>query len=227
MTVHFNDLTDTAGSTVVAEYQRSVSSGLYTNFLKRLLDICFVLLVAPFAAIVIAAFALIIALDGHNPFYRQDRVGKDGRVFSMWKLRSMVANADDILAAYLTLNPNAKAEWDRSQKLRVDPRITRIGSFIRKSSIDELPQLFNVLVGDMSVVGPRPMMVSQQIIYPGTLYYKMRPGITGFWQVSDRNECEFPARAKYDDKYYREQSLATDVRVLGQTAVAVLRCTGY
>ncbi len=200
--------------------------GLYRSFTKRCLDIFLVLVCAPIAVVVIGIFAILIALDGRMPFYTQRRLGRNGQVFSMLKLRSMVPNADALLERYLAQNPEARKEWDEKQKLRFDPRITRIGLFIRKCSIDELPQLWNVLRGDMSIVGPRPMMVDQRSIYPGTAYYAMRPGITGYWQVSDRNESSFAERAIHDTRYYRELSLGADVRVIVQTVGVVVAGTG-
>ncbi len=151
--------------------------------MKRALDVALVLLAAPLALLIIVLFCPLIMLDGKSPFYTQPRVGRNGRIFRMWKLRSMVADADARLGAYLDANPERRREWDENQKLRDDPRITRVGRIIRKTSIDELPQLWNVLRGEMSMVGPRPMMPDQQAIYPGTAYYALRPGITGFWQT--------------------------------------------
>ncbi|MDQ2093176.1 sugar transferase [Rhodobacteraceae bacterium 10Alg 79] len=199
----------------------------YRRVVKRCLDIAIVLLVAvPTLAILIPLMA-IIALDGRSPIYTQKRLGRDGRVFRMIKLRSMVPGADALLESYLERNTDARAEWDKHQKLKTDPRITAFGAFIRKTSLDELPQLWNVLVGHMSIVGPRPMMVDQEELYPGRAYFEMRPGITGFWQVSDRNESSFAERAQYDTEYYRQMSLGTDLRVIVQTAHVVLKQTGY
>ena len=121
----------------------------------------------------------------------------------------------------------ARAEWDETQKLKNDPRITPFGRFLRKSSLDELPQLWNVFVGDMSLVGPRPMMLNQQALYPGTAYYALRPGITGFWQTAGRNRTSFEARAEYDTSYEAELSLATDVKILARTVSVVVNGTGY
>ncbi|MFW2588502.1 sugar transferase [Sagittula sp. SSi028] len=199
----------------------------YRNGLKRALDIAIVLIALPAVLLLIAICALLIAMDGHNPFYSQLRVGQNDRTFRMWKLRSMVPNADALLADYLAADPVARAEWDHAQKLRHDPRITPIGHFIRKSSLDELPQLLNVLTGDMSLVGPRPMMLNQKEIYPGTAYYALRPGITGFWQTSVRNESSFAERADFDTAYLRQVSLATDLRVLLKTVRVVAHGTGY
>jgi lipopolysaccharide/colanic/teichoic acid biosynthesis glycosyltransferase len=145
----------------------------------------------------------------------------------MWKLRTMVRNADQHLEAYLAQNPTARREWDATQKLKNDPRITPFGRLLRKTSIDELPQLFNVLNGTMSLVGPRPMMLDQEKYYHGTEYYCMRPGITGLWQVSDRNNCAFRDRVDYDAIYCRELSLKTDLSLLCKTVGVVCRATGH
>jgi lipopolysaccharide/colanic/teichoic acid biosynthesis glycosyltransferase len=145
-------------------------AGLYRDGFKRALDVVIVLMCILPVLTIIGCLAVIISFDGKSPFYVQERVGRNGRVLRMWKLRSMVVDADERLKSYLEANPAARAEWDHAQKLRNDPRITRIGHLIRKTSLDELPQLFNGLKGDMALVGPRPMMVSQQELYPGSAY---------------------------------------------------------
>lgn len=200
---------------------------LYRDFGKRVLDCLLVLFAAPAVVLLVAMVAPFIMRDGGPLLYRQSRVGRGGRHFTMWKLRSMVPDADDLLAAHLTSDALARAEWERSQKLRNDPRITRIGRFIRTTSIDELPQLWNVLVGDMSLVGPRPMMPDQIELYPGVGYYALRPGITGYWQTSVRNEASFAQRADFDTRYLRDLSLMTDLKMLTRTVRVVLRGTGY
>ena len=202
------------------------SRGLYRHGGKRLLDIVLVLLAAPFVVPLVLVLAIAAARDGGSPFYCQDRVGKGGRTFRMWKLRSMVVDADARMAAHLAENEAARHEWDQTQKLRNDPRITPFGHFVRKSSLDELPQLWNVLTGDMSLVGPRPMMVCQKSLYPCTAYYELRPGITGYWQTSGRNKTTFAARALFDAAYERELSLATDTAVLLRTVGVVVKGTG-
>lgn len=229
MSQNTGEIFDTARLTRLIEGKRPIHTGraIYRNRAKRVLDLVIVLIaLVPTLAILLPLMA-IIALDGRSPIYVQERLGKGGRVFRMFKLRSMVAGADQVLDGYLARNPAARAEWDRTQKLKSDPRITGFGQFIRKTSLDELPQLFNVLLGQMSIVGPRPMMVEQRDIYPGAAYYEMRPGITGFWQVSERNESSFSERATYDTNYFRQMSLMTDLRVIGATARVVLRGTGY
>ena len=199
----------------------------YASVVKPALDVLLTAIIAIPAALIVAVFALLVMLDGHNPFYRQLRIGKDGREFGMWKLRSMVPNADDVLESYLSQDDEARKEWNLTQKLKNDPRITPIGRIIRKASIDELPQLFNVFKGEMSLVGPRPMMLDQRMLYPGLAYYAMRPGITGFWQTSTRNESSFAERATYDASYYSEMSLKTDVNILIKTVGVVVNGTGY
>ena len=216
------------------EFEKVVESGyfadthnsVYREIVKRGLDIALVLLVALPVVTVLAVLCLLIARDGSSPFYFQTRVGRNGRSFRMWKLRSMVPQADLMLQDYLARNPAARMEWDARQKLRHDPRITRIGRLIRKTSLDELPQLFNVLRGDMSLVGPRPMLPEQRALYPGLAYYALRPGITCFWQISVRNESNFAERAKFDTSYFRELSLATDAKVILKTVGVVLKGTG-
>lgn len=199
----------------------------YGSFIKPMFDSLITLIIAVPAAIIVGLFALLVMRDGHNPFYCQKRIGKNGRSFDMWKLRSMVPNADAVLDDYLDQNPEARREWDLTQKLKHDPRITPIGRFIRKASIDELPQLLNVFRGEMSLVGPRPMMTDQRALYPGVAYYAMRPGITGFWQTSSRNESSFAERATFDASYFNAMSFGTDVRVLVKTIGVVFAATGY
>lgn len=200
---------------------------VYRNVFKRLLDVVLVLMAAPIIVLTVGFLALFLALDGGNPFYSQARVGMNGRIFRMWKLRSMVVGADQKLEAYLAANPAARQEWDTTQKLKCDPRITRFGGMLRKCSLDELPQLWNVLAGDMSLVGPRPMMPSQRDLYPGQAYYRLRPGITGTWQVSKRNESTFADRAQFDQDYEQSVSFATDLGLLVKTVRVVMRATGY
>lgn len=201
--------------------------GLYRGFLKRAVDLVIVAILAVPALLLLTILGAIVAMDGKNPFFWQERVGRHGRVYKMLKLRSMVPNAEALLEKHLAENPEARREWDELQKLKSDPRITWIGRIVRKTSMDELPQLWNVLRGEMSIVGPRPMMTNQVSLYPGTAYYAMAPGITGYWQVSERNECSFAERAYFDNRYFTDISLATDVAVLALTVKVVLRCTGH
>ncbi len=224
---HLNSELNAAAATQVASAPTRTPTGLYRKFFKRALDVTLIILAAPVVVPVIALLALAVAQDGGAPLYSQIRVGKDGRHFRLWKLRTMVKNADQQLDAYLAQNPAAHREWTATQKLKQDPRITRFGRILRKTSLDELPQLINVLAGSMSLVGPRPMMVEQQDFYNGSAYYDLRPGITGLWQISDRNDCDFVGRVAYDDAYARNLSLKTDLATLQQTVGVVLRATGH
>ncbi len=204
----------------------SDSTGLYRNFGKRILDLALVLASALIAVPVILSLALLVSLDGSRPFFRQERIGRGGRTFRILKLRTMVPDAESRLGQHLSDNPAAAVEWDRTQKLRNDPRVTTVGRMLRKTSMDELPQLWNVLTGEMSLVGPRPMLVTQRDLYPGTAYFRLRPGITGPWQISQRNEAEFASRARYDSQYAKSLSLPTDVGILLRTVIVVLKGTG-
>lgn len=229
MTVQLNDLNEKVdlASSPVGPVQTVQRPGVYRNGLKRLFDVAAVAASLVVVVPLIALLALMVARDGHFPFYRSDRVGRGGRVFRMLKLRTMVPNADRMLDEHLATDPAARFEWEKTQKLKADPRITRFGRFLRKSSLDELPQLWNVLVGDMSLVGPRPMMPSQRPLYPGLSYYSMRPGITGSWQVSERNECTFAERAEFDRSYDQAMTFKGDLRLLAATFRVVMKGTGY
>lgn len=200
---------------------------IYRNSAKRCLDIAMVLLTLPVSLPLILGMMCLVAFDGCSPLYLQKRLGRGGRVFHMVKIRTMVPGADALLEYHLRKSPEARREWDETQKLKRDPRITRIGCFLRKSSLDELPQLWNVLKGDMSLVGPRPMMVDQEVLYPGKAYFELRPGITGFWQISDRNESSFAERAGFDNRYLASLSLSQDLLILLRTVAVVIRGTGY
>ena len=218
--------TEAAAEPVGAAYAPARGGGLYERVLKRWLDLVFVLAAAPLALPLVLALAFLVRRDGGPAFFLQERVGRDGRVFRILKLRSMVVDAEARLEAHLDADPALRAEWDANQKLRNDPRITAVGRFLRRSSLDELPQLWNVLRGEMSVVGPRPMLPEQRALYPGRAYYRMRPGITGPWQVSDRNAVSFADRARFDADYAGRMSLPTDVVIMLLTVRTMLRGTG-
>jgi exopolysaccharide production protein ExoY len=193
---------------------------------KRMLDVTLIVLAMPVVLPVLLLLAALVALSGGSPIYVQDRVGLGGRTFRMYKLRTMVRDADDRLAEYLAANPSARSEWNLRQKLTHDPRITAFGSFLRRSSLDELPQLLNVLRGDMSLVGPRPMMVSQRNQYPGTAYYRLRPGLTGPWQIGARHLTTFADRSIFDDQYENRHGLVYDLSILLRTVRVVATGTG-
>jgi Undecaprenyl-phosphate galactose phosphotransferase WbaP len=193
----------------------------WPRFLKRLADLVVIsalmLLSAPFFIIA----AVLIRLSSKGPvFYGHARVGKNGRQFKMWKLRTMVPGADQILADYLNKHPELRAEWEQNQKLRNDPRvIPGIGTLLRKTSLDELPQLWNVFVGDMSIVGPRPVPVSEVDDYHDCfeLYLKVRPGVTGLWQISGRNLVNYQDRMRLNTYHCRNWSLWLDYYILLRT----------
>ena len=172
--------------------------------------------------------ALAIRLDSPGPvFYRQRRIGREGREVRIFKFRTMVANADAVLEEVLAHNPDLKEEWERDQKLKHDPRITRVGRFLRKVSLDELPQLINVVTGDMSLVGPRPIVASEVQKY-GPVYEEycmVRPGITGLWQISGRNNTTYAERVAYDHYYINNWSVWMDLWILAKTVPVVI--TGY
>ncbi|MWD29570.1 sugar transferase [Aquicoccus sp. SCR17] len=234
MTAYFRDLALEQDAASLSQSEPSDPTGsirprrgVYRNRGKVFLDILLVTISLPVLLPVIAILALLVSLDGGAPFYRQRRLGRNGRVFQMLKLRTMVPDAEAQLEACLARDPEARREWKSKQKLCHDPRITRLGVILRRTSLDELPQIWNVLKGDMSLIGPRPMMVDQEGLYPGRAYYALRPGITGLWQVFGRNGTSFAERARFDDAYDASLSLGTDLRVLVRTVWVVLRCTGY
>ena len=229
MTVHFETVEPINSVELVraGTEKPSFSSGLYAVAGKRVFDIAIVLVLLPILLPVMLVVALVLVAQGHRPFYVQPRVGRGGQTFSIVKFRTMVPNADRILEDYLSRNPEAREEWNRHQKLKNDPRITLAGGLLRRTSMDELPQFLNVLRGDMSIVGPRPMMLGQREMYPGEAYYQLRPGITGPWQVSDRNHCEFRDRAAFDSSYAASISFVGDLSILLKTVSVVLRGTGY
>ena len=204
------------------------SRGFYRAAVKRIADIAIVAASLPFSLPVIAICAAALALEGGNPFYTQERLGRNGKRFSILKLRTMVKNADQVLEDHLSADPALRREWDEMQKLKNDPRITRMGAFLRTTSLDELPQLLNVLRGDMSLVGPRPMLPEQLPLYGDPKAYNaLRPGITGLWQVSARNTSRFSYRNEVDAEYEENLTLKMDLNVLFRTVGVVLRGTGH
>lgn len=187
---------------------------------KRIIDVVIAVLglltLSPFFALTM----LLILIDtGGRVFYRQQRLGRNGKVFDLIKFRTMYWGAEKILTEKLAGDPELKKEWDCYQKLRKDPRITRVGRYLRKFSLDELPQLWNVLKGEMSLVGPRPMMVNQRELYGESFkeYVQVSPGITGLWQVSGRNGTSFARRAELDIEYIQRWSVFLDIYILIKT----------
>lgn len=208
----------------VAQPDTDILSSSYTG--KRVLDLTLVLLALPIALPLIVFLACLVALDGSKPFFVQTRIGRNGRCFQMIKLRTMLPDAEQLLTGLLERDPSRRQEWRRYQKLENDPRITKLGRVLRRSSLDELPQILNVLLGDMSLVGPRPMMPDQVQHYPGSAYFSLRPGITGPWQIADRNSVSFATRAKFDQSYMEHQSIWRDLYYLTLTVFVVARFSG-
>lgn len=192
---------------------------------KSALDFAIAIFVFAFALILIPLIAIAIKLDSPGPvFYGQLRYGRDGQPFKAWKFRTMVVNADKILDEHLAKHPELKEEWEKDQKLRNDPRITRVGKYLRKTSLDELPQVWNVIRGEMSIVGPRPIVQSEIEKYGKSyaLYTKVKPGITGLWQVSGRNDLSYEERVTLDSYYVRNWSVWLDIYILARTVPVAL-----
>jgi len=192
---------------------------------KRIFDQCFA--VAALLALMPVMFLIALAIlliDRQNPFFGHLRVGNDDSTFRCWKFRTMARNAEQMLPGILATNPVARAEWMATQKLSNDPRITRVGAFLRKTSLDELPQFWNVLRGEMSVVGPRPIVLGEISKY-GERYWAyrmMRPGITGLWQVTGRSTTSYDERVAMDVAYARARSFWWDIAIVFRTVRVVL-----
>jgi Undecaprenyl-phosphate galactose phosphotransferase WbaP len=192
---------------------------------KRATDFLLTITIALIALPLLAALALMVKLNSPGSvFYAQERLGFKGRRFRAWKFRTMIADADQVLEHYLGSNPNYRDEWQRDHKLKHDPRITAIGRFLRKTSLDELPQIWNVLRGEMSLVGPRPIVTAEIPKYGKCydLYQRVRPGITGLWQVSGRNNTTYEERVQLDGYYVRNWSPWLDLCILAATVKVVL-----
>jgi len=195
------------------------------RFLKRGMDLGLALGVAILFAPLLTVLAILVKFSSPGPiFFGQTRIGRNGQTFKAWKFRSMIPNADAALKEYLAANPAAREEFAATQKLRHDPRITRVGEFLRKTSLDELPQLWNVINGDMSLVGPRPIVNDEIARYADVyrLYCRVRPGITGLWQVSGRSLTTYEERVRLDSRYVRNWSPWLDLYILVRTVKTVL-----
>ena len=208
---------------------RSGASGTARCPGKRTLDIVGALVFfALFGPLYLLVAAAVLISMGRPIHYWQFRLGTQGQRFKFYKFRSMVHNSDAVLEEFLGSNDMARTEWNTFQKLNKDPRITPIGQFIRKLSLDELPQFWNVLKGDMSLVGPRPCMERQRSLYGNHWghYCAMRPGITGLWQVSGRNRLTYAQRVELDAQYVNNWSLMTDIKILLKTVTTVITGEG-
>ncbi|WP_413741258.1 undecaprenyl-phosphate galactose phosphotransferase WbaP [Sodalis sp. RH15] len=199
-----------------------------SRFLKRVFDIFGSALILLFLSPVFIFLLYQVSRDGGSPIYGHERIGLDGRKFKCLKFRSMVLNSQEVLSTLLETSAEARAEWEKDFKLKDDPRITKVGRFIRKTSLDELPQLWNVLRGEMSLVGPRPVIEKELERYAGDVdYYLMaKPGMTGLWQVSGRNDVDYDVRVYFDAWYVKNWSLWNDIAILFKTINVVLRRDG-
>jgi Undecaprenyl-phosphate galactose phosphotransferase WbaP len=197
--------------------------------IKRSLDVLLVLLSLPVTLLVLGIVATMVALSSPGPIlYSHRRIRRHGAFFSMWKFRTMCVNSTEVLEEYLSEHPEARAEWNRTHKLRNDPRITKLGSFLRRYSLDELPQLWNVLTGQMSLVGPRPIVAAEVEKYSDcfSCYCKVKPGLTGLWQVSGRSSLTYDERVALDCEYVGQWSLTKDVVILLKTFSTVMNQDG-
>ncbi|MDF5722753.1 MAG: sugar transferase [Rhizonema sp. PD37] len=199
--------------------------GLNGEIAKRLFDIVFSLLVLILFSPVYLILVLLIALSSEGPiFYIQERVGKNYKLFNCIKFRTMVSNADEVLVQMMETSPHLRLEFESNFKLKQDPRITKIGRFLRMTSLDEFPQFWNVLKGDMSVVGPRPLVVEElpKYGYHIAQILTIRPGITGLWQVSGRNDIPYPRRVQIDLHYVKFRTFWLDLWIIVKTIGVVV-----
>lgn len=213
-------------TTIELPYQGASLAPLKT---RRALDFALALVLLAIAAPIMTFLAALIRLESRGPaLYRQWRIGAGGRPFQILKLRSMVVGAEDDLEGYLNKELDKRSDWERYHKLRDDPRLTPVGRFLRRWSLDELPQLWNVLWGEMSLVGPRPILPSQRETYGPRidLYVQVKPGMTGLWQVNGRNRTSFIERVDWDARYIRSWSLRLDAAILLRTLGVILSGDG-
>lgn len=211
------------GRPVRKEIVRQISNG------KLVFDKLFAAFALFTLAPVMAAIAIATRFGDPGPvFYKHKRIGQDGKPFDCVKFRSMRVNSAEVLGELLENDPVARAEWDRDQKLTDDPRIHPVGKFLRKTSLDELPQFWNVLIGDMSIVGPRPIIEDEVKRYGVFFadYCAVRPGITGAWQVGGRNDTSYDHRVALDVEYVRNATLLDDIRIVFRTVAVVLTQRG-
>lgn len=203
--------------------------GIYRNYFKEILDVAFVLLCIPiWLPLLLILLPVSWAGTGAFPVYGHRRIGRNGKPFRCWKLRTMIPNGDGVLRDLLARDSAAAAEWERSRKLRRDPRVTTIGRLLRVTSLDELPQLINVLSGQMALVGPRPITGAEIARYGAAAgdYMSVLPGITGLWQIRGRSKLRLEERLQYDVLYSRSLSLIGDLQILWRTLHVVLSGTG-
>ena len=217
------------GSNATGIQQQNKLCSPIQRFYKRIIDFVVVVAFSPLWLPLFILLAVLVKATSKGPIlYWQKRLGKNSKHFRAWKFRTMMANADDVLEQYLEEHPEMRAEWERDHKLKDDPRVTRIGKILRKTSLDELPQLINVLFGEMSLVGPRPIVDDEiekyRLVY--RQYERVVPGITGLWQISGRNNTTYEERVRLDDFYIRNWSIWLDLFILFRTIKTVARGEG-
>lgn len=196
---------------------------------KRALDLFLILALSPPILLFSTIIAIFLKLESRDPIlYRQERIGQGGNRFYTWKFRTMIHDADAVLTTYLEQHSELREEWERNHKLRNDPRVTWVGKILRRMSLDELPQLWNVLKGEMSLVGPRPIVEQETVRYGDYFgeYLQVLPGITGLWQVSGRNDLSYDERVALDVYYVRQWSVWMDMQIMAQTVGVVLQGKG-
>jgi len=208
---------------------RTPSDFFRYKVIKRICDVLLVLLSMPLILLALGVVSAVVMLSSPGPvFYSHRRIRKGGSFFSMWKFRTMCVNSVEVLEDYLAQHPEAHAEWNETHKLRKDPRITPLGAFLRRYSLDEVPQLWNVLMGQMSLVGPRPIVAAEVEKYGECFdcYCRVKPGLTGLWQVSGRSELSYEARVALDCEYVERWSLTKDFLILLRTFSSVVNQDG-
>jgi len=216
------------GGILGLEIRQNLFSNLH-QVVKRLIDLSLIIISAPVWSIAFILIAAMIRLNSPGPvIYRQKRIGKNGKPFMIWKFRTMVDNADQVLEDYLQKHAELREEWNKTQKLKNDPRITGVGRFLRRFSLDELPQIINVIGGEMSLVGPRPIVEEEIDFYKNHyhLYKKVKPGMAGLWQISGRNDTTYEQRVNLDEYYVRNWSIWIDIYILASVIKAVLSGKG-
>ena len=216
------------GGSLAVEVRRDLLLPL-PRLAKRAIDLIIVSLSLPMVTVIIFLLGLLVRLESPGPiFFGHRRIGRDRSTFCIWKIRSMQVNGDELLQRALLQDGVLRDEWMRHRKLRCDPRITRVGRFLRRTSLDELPQVWNVLRGEMSLVGPRPIVEEEVATYGHnfSLYCRVTPGLTGLWQVSGRNTVSSSDRVRLDSYYVRNWSPWLDLHILGRTAKVVLTGRG-
>lgn len=226
------DLPDVSGSTTKVRRPARASGPehlLRYRVVKRSVDVALVVLLSIVLLPVLLVIAAAVWLSSPGPvLFSHRRIRRHGEFFTMWKFRTMCINTGEVLERYLAAHPEARAEWRATHKLKCDPRVTRVGHILRKTSLDELPQLWNVLNGTMSLVGPRPIVAAEVEKYGEQFwdYCAVKPGITGLWQVSGRSELSYPQRVELDRQYAQNWSLSGDAKILARTWSSVVNRDG-